>query len=408
MEDKTTELMKNENVPEVKKKKNILLPIIVGSIIILAVMIGILMPVIAKSNTEKKYHEQLNLGNKYLSELNYEQAIASYEAAILINPKGTDAYLGLASVYEGLEDYETALDVLHEGLEITGAEIFTQEIARVEELLELQRQAREEVIEENEVVELVPVVPSCVIDNVYHPAYYEFEFSDEQKEYLDHIIGCLMTEGYVEAVQLLNSEQIESICAVKGNPLYFVEAEQKSINFIYNNMKVCMRTAPHGNMMLVMPLSDGVGYGVQRGDYIGTSYMYGSCTNGLFNGEFTCVADINRGEYYETCEIKGTLVNGLLDGELSRKFSNYTELTTFSTGHVIYWNLKETENGEPSYSDTNIVYDNGYVSEVTCVSHHETIEETAKWLEESLHTFEHELSRNIYALSYDGQYHISW
>ncbi len=408
MEDRNTELIKNENVPKVKKKKNMLLPIILGSIIILAIMIGILMPVIAKSNTEKKYHEQLDLGNKYLSELDYEQAIASYEAAILINPKGTDAYLGLASVYEGLEDYETALDVLHEGLEMTGAEIFTQEIARVEELLELQRQAKEEVIEENVVVELVPVVPSCVIDNVYHPAYYEFEFSDEQKEYLDHIIGCLMTEGYVEAVQLLNVSEIESICAVEGNPLYFAGTEYYSINFVYNDKKVCLNSSGNGNTMLVMPLSDGVGYAIHSGVNTRASYMYGNCTNGLFNGEFTCVADINRGEYYETCEIKGTLVNGLLDGELSRKFSNYTELSTYTAGYVNYWNLQETENGEPSYSDTKTVHADGFVSEVTCVPYYETIEETEKWLEESLHTFEHELCRTIYVLSYDGQYHICW
>lgn len=50
-----------------------------------------------------------NLGNRYLSELKYEQAIAVYEAAIEIDPKAEDAYIGLADAYIGLVDYESVV-----------------------------------------------------------------------------------------------------------------------------------------------------------------------------------------------------------------------------------------------------------------------------------------------------------
>ena len=36
------------------------------------------------------------------------------------------------------------------------------------------------------------------------------------------------------------------------------------------------------------------------------------------------------------------------------------------------------------------------------------MEDTMKWMEETLHTFEQELGSNIYVLSNDGQYHVCW
>lgn len=106
------------------------------------------------------WEEQYDLGVRYLSENNYEEAIIAFTAAIEINPKQApayvgrgdayvrsaeaddtlrlaqidyeqaieldemiiDAYLGLANVHITLEEYEEAEEVLNRGLEVTGDE----------------------------------------------------------------------------------------------------------------------------------------------------------------------------------------------------------------------------------------------------------------------------------------------
>ena len=62
------------------------------------------------SSPERKLQAKLDLGNKYLSELDYEQAVASFEAAIKIDPKNAEAYQGLVDAYVGLEDYNALPD----------------------------------------------------------------------------------------------------------------------------------------------------------------------------------------------------------------------------------------------------------------------------------------------------------
>ena len=49
---------------------------------------------------EAKVQEQLDLGSKYMAELDYESAIVALNKAIKIDPKNADAYKMLAEVYE--------------------------------------------------------------------------------------------------------------------------------------------------------------------------------------------------------------------------------------------------------------------------------------------------------------------
>lgn len=66
------------------------------------------------------WQEQYELGVRYLSEGNYEEAIIAFAAAIEIDPKREEAYVALADAYMGLGDYETAEKVLEEGVISTG------------------------------------------------------------------------------------------------------------------------------------------------------------------------------------------------------------------------------------------------------------------------------------------------
>jgi len=62
----------------------------------------------------------LSLGEKYLSELNYEQALVQFLKVIEIEPMNPRGYSGAAEAYAGLEEYRNAVDILNKGIEITG------------------------------------------------------------------------------------------------------------------------------------------------------------------------------------------------------------------------------------------------------------------------------------------------
>ena len=62
------------------------------------------------------WQEQYDLGVRYLSEGNYREAIIAFNAAIEIDPKRAEAYIGLADAYEAQGDVERARQVLTDAL----------------------------------------------------------------------------------------------------------------------------------------------------------------------------------------------------------------------------------------------------------------------------------------------------
>ena len=94
-------------------------------------------------STEAKWQEQYDLGMKYVSEGNYEEAIIAFAAAIEIDPKSADAYLALADIYEAQGDTESLRAILEQGLEATGD-------ARLQERLEEQNSSRTERIDQED------------------------------------------------------------------------------------------------------------------------------------------------------------------------------------------------------------------------------------------------------------------
>ncbi len=66
------------------------------------------------------WQEQYDLGVRYLSEGKYEEAILAFTAAIEIEPKRSEAYVGLAEAYEATGDVDAALAILQQGIDATG------------------------------------------------------------------------------------------------------------------------------------------------------------------------------------------------------------------------------------------------------------------------------------------------
>ena len=105
-------------VPQEQKKSGKAgLFVLLGVIFLLIVLIGGSVAWYMLSAPARALKKQLDLGQKYLEELDYDMAIETYMDAIEIDPQKPDAYLGLADVYVELKDYESAIVVLDEGLD---------------------------------------------------------------------------------------------------------------------------------------------------------------------------------------------------------------------------------------------------------------------------------------------------
>ena len=121
MEDENKEVQQSD-IPNLKKR-GIRLPVIIIAATAAVVLIIITtIGVAALNNGERRLVKQLDIAHGQMERMEYEQAKASYQLALVIDPMCVEAYLGLADAYVGLGDYESAIKTLEEGYKMTGDE----------------------------------------------------------------------------------------------------------------------------------------------------------------------------------------------------------------------------------------------------------------------------------------------
>ncbi len=118
--------------PEPKKSPaRWLVPLCIGLIVL--IVAGVAAAIFFSKQAERReIREAVDTGQRYLSELGYEQAIVCFNDAIAIDPQNTDAYLGLAQAYAGAGSYVDA-EVAYRRL----LELDAQNTAAYQELAEL-------------------------------------------------------------------------------------------------------------------------------------------------------------------------------------------------------------------------------------------------------------------------------
>ncbi len=142
---------------ELLKKKSVKISLL---FIILLVIMGIVGINVRSAQRQREYDAHIAEAEKYLTELDYEQAIAEYTMAFEIEPKEEvvdaleQAYLAYAQSLTDAGDYDKTVSILEEGYEKTGRESLqdmieelqvVQEEIRVQEAeLQAQKQMEEE------------------------------------------------------------------------------------------------------------------------------------------------------------------------------------------------------------------------------------------------------------------------
>ena len=155
----------------------------------LLLTVALLLGAVGCGSEGEKWQEQYDLGVRYLSEGNYEEAILAFTAAIEIDPKQTLAYIGRGEAYIGsgeteenlaaaLTDYEKAveLDEINADAWLGLADVYIRrsEFDKAEEVL---RQALEKAADSGKIQEKLDDMEKGNISDasgkIHRESYYE-------------------------------------------------------------------------------------------------------------------------------------------------------------------------------------------------------------------------------------------
>lgn len=85
-------------------------------------MSGAAVAIGVSNSSANRVSRYMGAAERYLSEMNYEQAVIEFQRVLEIEPMNVDAYLGLAEAYLAIEQTDKAIEILKEGLDKTGDE----------------------------------------------------------------------------------------------------------------------------------------------------------------------------------------------------------------------------------------------------------------------------------------------
>ncbi|MCD8107933.1 MAG: tetratricopeptide repeat protein [Oscillospiraceae bacterium] len=224
----------------------------------------------------------LNLGEKYLTDLNYEEAIVYFNKAIEVEPRNVQAYLGAAEAYVALGDIDSAIEILQKGIEM------------VDDPTELEAMLRELLGEEEEEVEVEQYNFDLVPDDAgeYNGHYYyvydveSVTSWEEAKTYCESLNGYLATITSEEENSFLFNYIV--LCGYNSAYIGLTDEEEEG-TWVWTNGESVTYTNWHSNE----PNSENT-----REDYAMFYYKYtdGTWNDGDFNG-----STVNGGKIF-ICE----------------------------------------------------------------------------------------------------------
>ena len=107
------------NVKQFSFVGNVLVIIVV--VIIAIVVCGTAIWFGVASLPANRISRYMGAAERYLGEMNYEQAIIEFERLLEIDPMNEDAIIGLADAYASMGNSEKAIKVINDGYELTGS-----------------------------------------------------------------------------------------------------------------------------------------------------------------------------------------------------------------------------------------------------------------------------------------------
>ena len=197
------------------KKRNILIIILI-CVVLAGLGVGGFF-LIQNQNNQKIYREKLSEGQKYLSQMKYEEAEAAFEFALDKNPKDEDAYVGLYRVYSAQGQYHQAVYILEKGYDLTKSERLVNLLDSLEtKNMELALDDQGNVSKEN----LDEISQDVMMNVALFQKFRNYTFAQYEKDYGD----CTSHEMNGEQLEVVH-QKLEAVFTYENK-----RGEDKSIN----------------------------------------------------------------------------------------------------------------------------------------------------------------------------------
>ena len=253
------------------------------------------------------WQEQYDLGIRYLSEGNYEEAIIAFTAAIEIDPKQADTYAKVAEAYQAMGDLDAAIAILEQGFNATS------DTSLREYLEQLQRKpwGRAE--------------------------FHAEDLNEAQKQCLSDLIAALERQDRDASLALLQSDAFASICQLDqhGEGTIYTEYGKYRMELAFDESGASIEARPQ----------NGTGYyhRLAYHDVLGVVdwFASGTCEGWNWNGAYTLDQVRYNGseQKAEYVHESGQMTESLLDGVIK-------VICTAADGTVVYEDEQVYENGD--------------------------------------------------------------
>lgn len=177
--------------PSQNKKRGKLVAMLCAGLVVLAGLgTGAWFLFFSGGESSQPLEEALSLGERYMEELDYGNAVEAYNEAIRIDPKNKQAYLGLAQAYSGSGEYDQAEVAYREllNLDASNAEAY-RELAEMYirlDQLEKAKSLLEQAVQQTDSEELqqlyaetTPKAPTFSLDGGSYSQYQEVAIASE-------------------------------------------------------------------------------------------------------------------------------------------------------------------------------------------------------------------------------------
>lgn len=296
-------------------------------------------------NIQATWQEQYDLGMRYLTEGNYEEAILSFTAAIEIDPKRVEAYIGRGDAYIiwskadenvllekselALVDYLTAIELNDQNAEIylKVAEIYIalDDMEAAKALLENGYAATNDTRLQVKLEEITENLEDGFFKRVNYVPFEELSASAQ--DYINRMISSIEAEDTAAVCSMLTQDQFAEI-------VRSYEYMQRSNTFVTKNDKYKIELhheRDNGQPHIEAHSENGNAYFCYYYDMYGDiefTFLKGGCADWNWNGSYESNTEIiqRTSEGWESpIYNKGTAVNGLVHGDTIAKYVRGTE-----------------------------------------------------------------------------------
>ena len=268
--------LNQQPVQEITKKKKWLLPVILGVAALLVIGLGVGGFIYIKSVAlpKKEVQRNLDLGDKYLTDMDYEKAVLSYKEAITIDPKNVKAYVGLGDAYlawadelveegnteEAIKKLKKGIKELKPGINETGSDEVKEKKEELEEKKKELDNPKQESSESSEEDTEEELNDELLLDADAYNAYLKYltNLNDTLgTRYIKSVSFCDIAGNDSPEMMVFIKEDLSDVMSWYSIYLYILTYKDGSVVEISSDLYNCAHHSANGTEINTLFVCDG-------------------------------------------------------------------------------------------------------------------------------------------------------